>query len=114
VTTLYGIKNCDTIRKARRWLDDNDVDYSFHDVRTDGLDKQMLQGWEKQLGWEQLLNRRGTTWRGLPNAVRDNVNRTSAVQIMLEHPAIIKRPLLVVGKKLYLGFSTDNYREIFD
>jgi len=63
MTTLYGIRNCDTIRKARRWLDENGVEYTFHDVRADGLDRKTLSSWEQQLGWEQLLNRRGTTWR---------------------------------------------------
>ena len=111
-TTLYGIRNCDTIRKARRWLESNGVDYTFHDVRNDGLDKKTLQNWEKQLGWEQLLNRRGTTWRKLPEPVRDSVCRASALQIMLDHPAIIKRPVLAVGEQLYLGFNADSYHEI--
>ena len=114
MTTLYGIKNCDTVRKARRWLDDNGVTYTFHDIRSDGLDKKTLQAWEKQLGWEQLLNRRGTTWRKLPDEVRDGVDRTRALQIMLDHPAIIKRPVLAVSRQLYLGFSADSYGEIFN
>jgi arsenate reductase len=114
MTTLFGIKNCDTIRKARRWLDDNGVAYTFHDVRSDGLDKQTLQVWEQQLGWEQLLNRRGTTWRRLPEEVREGVDRTQALQIMLDNPVIIKRPVLAVNRQLYVGFSADTYGEIFD
>ena len=112
MTTLYGIRNCDTVRKARRWLDDSGVEYTFHDVRSDGLDKKTLQAWEKQLGWDRLLNRRGTTWRKLPETVREGIDRTSALQIMLDHPAIIKRPVLAVGKQLYVGFSADDWRGI--
>ena len=113
MTTLYGIRNCDTVRKARRWLDENGVAYSFHDLRTDGLDKQTLQDWEKTLGWEQLLNRRGTTWRKLPATERDAINRNRALRLMLEQPAIIKRPLLAVNRQLHLGFSADSYEDIF-
>jgi arsenate reductase len=110
---LYGISNCDTVRKARRWLDEHGIDYRFHDVRRDGLDRKMLQDWEQQLGWEQLLNRRGTTWRKLPGAVRDSIDGASALQIMLEQPAIIKRPVLDDNRQLHLGFSAGSYRSIF-
>ena len=113
MTTLYGIRNCDTMRKARRWLDANDVDYVFHDVRSNGLDRATLQTWIAALGWEQLLNRRGTTWRKLPETVRATVNSKAAADIMLEHPASIKRPVLEHGGQLYLGFSTDSYQAIF-
>ena len=113
MTTLYGIRNCDTIRKARRWLDEHGVEYRFHDLRTDGLDEKTLQAWEKRLGWERLLNRRGTTWRRLPEAEREGIDRTRALQIMLDNPAIIKRPLLAVGRQLHLGFSADTYRDLF-
>ena len=113
MTTLYGIKNCDTVRKARRWLDENGVTYSFHDLRSDGLDQQTLQDWEKTLGWEQLLNRRGTIWRKLPATERDAINRNSALRLMLEQPGIIKRPLLAVNRQLHLGFSADSYEDIF-
>jgi arsenate reductase len=113
MTTLYGIRNCDTMRKARRWLDTHDVDYVFHDVRSDGLDRATLQTWIAALGWEQLLNRRGTTWRKLPETVRATVNRKAAADIMLEHPASIKRPVLEHGGQLYLGFSADSYQAIF-
>ena len=113
MTTLYGIRNCDTIRKARRWLDEHGVEYRFHDLRTDGLDAKTLQAWEKRLGWEHLLNRRGTTWRRLPEAERAGIDRTRALRIMLDNPAIIKRPLLASGRQLHLGFSADAYRDIF-
>jgi arsenate reductase len=114
MTTLYGIKNCDTIRKARRWLTNNEIEYRFHDVRSDGITRSDLQQWIKTLDWEKLLNRRGTTWRNLPEAVRNNISKASAIDIMLENPAIIKRPVLAHGNRLYLGFSTDSYQSIFE
>lgn len=114
MTTLYGIKNCDTIRKARRWLADNDIEYRFHDVRADGITRKDLQQWMKSLDWDKLLNRRGTTWRNLPAELRDNINKASATDVMLENPAIIKRPVLEHGGRLYLGFSTDSYQSIFE
>jgi arsenate reductase len=89
MTILYGISNCDTVRKARRWLTEHGIEYSFHDLRRDGLDSKMLQAWERQLGWEQMLNRRGTTWRKLPESMRNNINKTAAIHIMQEQPAII-------------------------
>jgi len=113
MTTLYGIRNCDTIRKARRWLDENNIDYRFHDVRTDGITRKALQDWMKTLDWEALLNRRGTSWRKLPETVRNSINKASAIKVMLENPAIIKRPVLARGNRLYLGFSTDSYQSIF-
>ena len=113
MTTLYGIRNCDTIKKARRWLDANGIEYRFHDVRTDGITRADLQDWMQTLDWEELLNRRGTTWRSLPEAARNNINKTSATSIMLDNPAIIKRPVLAHRNKLYLGFSGDSYQSIF-
>ena len=113
MTTLYGIRNCDTMRKARRWLDTHDVDYVFHDVRSDGLDRATLQTWVATLGWEQLLNRRGATWRKLPEAVRDGMDEQCALRVMLEQPAIIKRPLLDLGGERRLGFSPASYQELF-
>ena len=113
MTTLYGIKNCDTIRKARRWLKENGVEYTFHDVREDGISAAMLGTWAKSLDWELLLNRRGTTWRQLPASVRENIDRKSALDIMHEQPAIIKRPVLDYNQQLHLGFSDDSYAAIF-
>ena len=112
-TTIYGIKNCDTVKKARRWLEANGVDYRFHDIRSDGLDQSDLKTWMKTLDWETLLNRRGTTWRQLPESARQNINQASAIKIMLENPAIIKRPVLEFNNKLYLGFSSASYKDIF-
>ena len=113
MTTLYGISNCDTVRKARRWLDGHGVDYRFHDLRRDGLGRKMLQHWEQRLGWEQLLNRRGSSWRKLPEEVRDSIDRSSALRIMQQQPSIIRRPLLDDGRQLHVGFSTGNYGSIF-
>ena len=113
MTTLYGIKNCDTVRNARRWLKQHDIDYRFHDIREDGINKTLLNTWIKALGWEQLLNRRGSTWRQLPEDLREGIDRASATRVMLSQPAIIKRPLLEHDKQLYLGFSDARYAGIF-
>jgi arsenate reductase len=113
-TTLYGIGNCDTVRKARRWLDAHHVDYRFHDVRKDGLQRKTLHSWIMELGWESLLNRRGTTWRNLPEAVRDGINAKAAENVMLENPACIKRPLLAHDGRLVLGFRETQYSDLFE
>ncbi len=113
MVTVFGIKNCDTVRKARRWLDGHAVEYSFHDVRSDGLSRAQLESWVQTLGWENLLNRRGTTWRKLPEAVRDNINKRVAVKLMLEQPAIIKRPVLDLDNSLHLGFSEETWANLF-
>ena len=110
MTTLYGIPGCDTVKKARRWLDEHGVAYRFHDFRVDGLDEKRLARWTKQLGWETLLNRRGTTWRQLPAAQRDRVSDAAgAVAAMLEHATLIKRPILESDGVLRIGFSADDY-----
>ncbi|MCG6899206.1 MAG: ArsC family reductase [Gammaproteobacteria bacterium] len=113
MTTLYGISNCDTIRKARRWLQANSIDYRFHDVRTDGISKAMLSTWMQVLDWESLLNRRSSSWRQLPAETREQVDRKVALRLMLEHPAIIKRPVLEHNNHLHLGFSDERYAAIF-
>lgn len=110
--TLYGIKNCDTIKKARKWLTDNNVEYVFHDFRKDGLEEKQLRDWAKQVGWEILLNKRGTTWRGLDEKVKNNIDEPIAIRVMLEQPAIIKRPVLVSGKTILVGFSADQYHQL--
>ena len=112
MTTLYGIRNCDTVRKARRWLQEHDIDYRFHDVREEGINKNLLNSWIKALGWEQLLNRRSTTWRQLPAVLREDIDRASATSLMLSQPAIIKRPVLEHGKQLYQGFSDTRFADI--
>ncbi len=113
MTTLYGISNCDTIRKAKKWLDANGVEYAFHDYRKNGLERDLLEGWAKELGWEALLNKRGTTWRKLPDEIKNSVNESSAIELMLEQPAMIKRPLLATDSIKTLGFSDKQYSELF-
>ncbi len=113
MVTIYGIKNCDTMKKAMRWLDEHGVEYCFHDHRKDGLDVKQLKAWEKELGWEQLLNRRGQLWRKLPQDVRDNIDRQSALQCMQDNAGIIKRPLLDVGNRRILGFSPETWETLF-
>lgn len=113
MVTLYGISNCDTIKKAKKWLEKNGVDFQFHDFRKDGLDKKQLTQWCNELNWEILLNKRGTTWRNLPDDVKNTVNKTKAIKMMLEQPAIIKRPVLDSGKERIIGFSDSTYKNIF-
>jgi len=110
---MYGIPNCDTIKKARAWLSDHNVEFEFHDYRKHGLDEELLQSMVAALGWEAILNRRGTTWRALPNTIKDRIDLESAISVMLDNPAIIKRPILAKGEQLHLGFSAAQYQEVF-
>ena len=112
-TTMYGIKNCDTIKKARKWLEAEGVDFQFHDYKKEGIQKDQLISWVNQLGWEVLLNKRGTTWRKLPDDVKDNIDEASAISVMLENTSIIKRPVLDTGTTLLVGFSADEYAKHF-
>jgi len=107
---LYGIANCDTVKKARKWLDANKLDYEFHDYKKLGVDTTQLQSWSKELGWEALLNRRGTTWRKLPDDQKADINETKAIALMAEHTSMIKRPVLVKNKTLLLGFDESTYK----
>ena len=110
---IYGIPNCDTMKKARAWLDQHGVGYSFHDFKKEGLEAALLDGWLAQVGWETLLNRRGMMWRKLDDAIKENIDADSARQVMLETPSIIKRPVLVKDGKVFVGFNDANYKEIF-
>ncbi|ANG64251.1 arsenate reductase [Marinobacterium aestuarii] len=107
--SLYGIKNCDTIKKARKWLESNGIDYRFHDYRSDGLERAQLESWAAELGWEALLNKRGTTWRTQPDSVKNSIDEASAISLMLQQPAMIKRPLLDTGTARHLGFKDADY-----
>ena len=107
--TLYGIKNCETVKKARLWLEAQSIDYRFHDFRKDGLDLSLLERWEAELGWEALLNRRGTSWRKLEEGQREGVDRAKALMLMLAQPSLIKRPLLEIGTKTLIGFIPEEY-----
>lgn len=113
VTTIYGIKNCDTMKKAFRWLDEHNVEYRFHDYRKDGLERELLSQWIEQLGWEAIVNKRGTTWRKLDPDTQNTMSNETAVEVLLEQPAMIKRPLLDHAQSLTLGFKPDQYQAIF-
>jgi arsenate reductase len=111
--TIYGIKNCDTMKKARAWLDSHSVAYSFHDYKTEGIAKDRLTQWSDELGWEALLNRAGTTFRKLPDSDREGLNERKAIALMLAQPSMIKRPVLDLGGKLLVGFKPEIYaREV--
>lgn len=113
--TLYGIPNCDTVKKARSWLDAHGIVYQFHDFKKAGLDGQQVGQWLSQVGWEVLVNRKGTTWRGLDEARKAAVvDADSARSLMLENPSVIKRPVLQHGERTHVGFSEASYREIFN
>ena len=111
--TLYGIKNCDTIKKARKWLDEAGVDYRFHDHRADGLDPAALDSWLAKLGWEALLNSRGTTFRALPDADKQDIDASKAIALMLTHTSMIKRPILDRDGVLTAGFKPEIYETLF-
>jgi arsenate reductase (glutaredoxin) len=111
--TIYGIKNCDTMKKGRAWLDAKGVAYAFHDYKAEGIDKATLERWAKEVGWETLLNRAGTTFRKLPDAQRENVTEKKAIALMVEQPSMIKRPVLDVGGKLLVGFKPEVYAKAF-
>jgi arsenate reductase (glutaredoxin) len=111
--TIYGIKNCDTMKKARTWIDDHGVAYAFHDYKAEGIDRASLERWAKEVGWEVLLNRAGTTFRKLSDAQREAVTEKKAIALMLEQPSMIKRPVLDVGGKLLVGFKPDTYAKQF-
>lgn len=112
MTTIYGIKNCDTMKKARAWLDGNGVAYDFHDYKTTGIDRGRLEGWAKKVGWEVLLNRAGTTFRKLPDADKDGLTEARAITLMLAQPSMIKRPVLERDGKVIVGFKPDAYTSL--
>ncbi len=111
-TILYGIKNCDTIKKARRFLEQHKVEYTFHDYRVDGTDKKLISAWVKKHGWETVLNKRGTTWRQLDDKTKASTNESNVADLLAQHPAMIKRPVLANGKESLVGFSESTYSEI--
>jgi len=110
--TIYGIKNCDTMKKARAWLDKHGVDYAFHDYKTAGIEREQLERWSKKVGWETLLNRAGTTFRKLADKDKDGLSQRKALALMLAQPSMIKRPVLELGGgKLLVGFTPERYGE---
>ena len=110
-TIIYGIKNCDTMKKARAWLDGRGIAYTFHDYKTAGIAKDKLKGWADEVGWETLLNRAGTTFRKLPDADKEGLNERGAIALMLAQPSMIKRPVLEAGGKLLVGFKLEIYEK---
>lgn len=110
---LYGIKNCDTVKKARAWLDAHRIEYRFHDFRSDGIDLKQTQDWLRELSVDELVNKRGTTWRQLDDKTRNGLTASNAASLIVVHPTLIKRPLLDIGHQRFVGFSESMYREIF-
>jgi arsenate reductase len=111
--TIFGIRNCDTMKKARAWLEAHGVAYGFHDYKTAGIARGVLAGWARQVGWETLLNRAGTTFRGLPAAEKQGLSEETAIRLMLRQPAMIKRPVLEAGGALLVGFKPEQYEKAF-
>jgi arsenate reductase len=112
--TIYGIKNCDTMKKARAWLDKRGVDYAFHDYKTAGIARAKLEGWAKKAGWEALTNRAGMTFRKLPDKDKAGLTERKAIALMLAQPSMIKRPVLELGGgKLLVGFKPEQYSAAF-
>jgi arsenate reductase len=110
-TTIYGIKACDTMQKARAWLAGHSVDYAFHDYKTQGIERARLEGWATAVGWETLLNRSGTTFRKLPDADKADLDEAKAIGLMLAQPSMIKRPVLETDAGLIVGFKPDTYAQ---
>ncbi|WP_192985557.1 MULTISPECIES: ArsC family reductase [unclassified Pseudomonas] len=107
---LYGIKACDTMKKARTWLDEHQVDYAFHDYKSVGIDRANLEKWCNEHGWQTVLNRAGTTFRKLDDAHKADLDQAKAIELMLAQPSMIKRPVLDLGDKTLVGFKPDNYQ----
>ena len=113
MTTLFGIKNCDTVKKARKWLEANNSDYTFHDFRSDGITAAQVQHWLAALGWETLINKRSTTWQQLDNDTKLNLNNSSAVDVILASPTLIKRPLIELNGAFSVGFKAAEFEHKF-
>ena len=111
-TTVFGIVNCDTVKKSRKWLDSHGVTYDFHDYKKKGIDKNTLKAWSKTVGWEILLNRRGTTWRKLEDADKEGIDEARAIDLMIEHTSMIKRPVIEQGDVLLVGFNDDEFQSL--
>ena len=111
--TVFGIKNCDTMKRARAWLETHKIAHRFHDYKTTGIDKATLEAWAKKVGWEALLNRAGTTFKKLPDADKENITEKKAIALMLAQPSMIKRPVLEAKGKLTVGFKPEEYKKLF-
>ncbi|MFC3150472.1 ArsC family reductase [Litoribrevibacter euphylliae] len=113
-TRIYGIKNCDTMKKAFKWLDAQGINYEFQDYKKEAPSEEQANVWVKQLGWENVINKRGTTWRKLDDEIKESMNDQHAVKVMLENPSIIKRPLLEHNGQTLLGFKEADYQTLFN
>ena len=111
--TIFGIKNCDTMKKARAWLDSHGVAYQFHDYKAAGIERSVLEDWARAAGWETLLNRAGTTFRKLPDKEKEGLTERKAIALMAAQPSLIKRPVLDVAGKLLVGFKSEHYAKAF-
>ena len=111
---LYGISNCDSVKKAKNWLETNNIDFSFHDFRKQGLEPETVQDWLNRIPWDKLLNKRSTKWRNLDTEVQQSVNAETVVQLLVANPTLIKRPVLAVNGIINVGFNADTYRGIFN
>jgi Spx/MgsR family transcriptional regulator len=111
--TLYGIKNCDTVKKARRWLENHAIEYQFHDFREDGLQATDVRDWINELGWEVLINKRSTSWKALSERARASMDDSTARDAILAQPTLVKRPLLDLGHQRHVGFNAAQYQELF-
>ena len=112
--TVYGIKSCDTCRRARKFLTEHNIEFRFHDVREDGLDIQMLERWSERMGWQKLLNKQSLTWRKIPEVDRNDMTRDKALAAMIENPTLIKRPVLEADKFIAVGFSEKRFGDFIN
>ena len=111
---LYGISNCDTVKKAKNWLETHNIDYQFHDFRKQGLDANTINQWLQSVSWDKILNKRSTSWRNLDPSIQQAVNETNIVDLLIENPTLIKRPVMDVNDTITLGFNSDTYQGIFN
>ena len=111
---LYGISNCDTVKKAKNWLETHNIDYQFHDFRKQGLDANTINQWLQSVSWDKILNKRSTSWRNLDPFIQQTVNETNIVDLLIENPTLIKRPVMDVNDTITLGFNSDTYQGIFN
>ena len=109
---IYGIKNCDTVKKARRWLEDHGIEHQFHDFRQDGLDKKQLSSWVEKSGWETLVNKRSTTWRNLSDKEKEITTNAQAIKLLMANPTLIKRPVVQSNNILLVGFKEVEYKKL--
>ena len=111
---IYGISNCDTVKKAKNWLDKHNIDYQFHDFRKQGLDKKIIDGWLKTVAWDKILNKRSTSWRNLDPSIQQTINESNVVDLLIDNPTLIKRPVMDVNDTITIGFNSDTYEGIFN